>query len=380
MIRQAIIFAPLLVAAGCSCNNEYEFPKANSSVVEAPENFGSWLSLDAAPDGNRITMTYYDRDDGALGFAVGTPNGDGTVSWDHEQVDGYKGDDGLDRSDRGMYSSHKVAPDGTIWVAYHDIVNGGLYYGHRLGPHNWETDLVDAGNGHWASLALNADGLPVIAHQDADEGTLRVSRFDGTDWSTEEAWSGQPQEVATDSGLATEMVTANVGSYARILIEGDTEYIAFYDKAWGTLDLLEGNAGAYVHTVVDETGDAGQWPSMWLTDDTLQIAYHDVMNQDLVLGTRSGASWSREVIDAGEYVGADSEIFEMNGELAIVYFDGFNNDMKLGEHAGATWTTKRISGNTSAVGFHNEVVQVGQTTWLGSYDFTAQTPHMKRIQ
>ena len=193
MIRRALCFLPVLIAAGCSCNHDYCFPQQNEVTFDAPENFGAWLSLDRTPDGTQIAMAFYDLADGALGFAVGTPQPDGTVSWAHEPVDGYTGEDGLDRSNRGKYASMKVAGDGTVWIAYHDVDQGGLYAAHRLGPGNWtEPEEVDAGTGtgQWASLALDANDRPVIAHHDGESGTLRTTRFDGTNRTSEEIWTG----------------------------------------------------------------------------------------------------------------------------------------------------------------------------------------------
>jgi hypothetical protein len=378
MIRRTLSLLPVLIAAGCSCNQDYAFPERNEVTFDAPENFGAWLSLDQAPDGVQIAMAYYDISEGALGFAVGSPQDDGTVVWAHEPVDGYTGDDGLDRSNRGKYASMKVSGDGSVWVAYHDADQGGLYVSQRLGPGNWsEPEKVDTGGGmapsagQWASLALDADNNPVIAHHDGGTGTLRMTRFNGTDWTSAEIWAGSDYTSTGDTG---EEVTldANVGTYARLLIHDGTEYVAFYDAAWKTLNLLEGTAGSYTHTVVDDTGDAGQWPSIWTDGTDLRIAYHDVAQQDLVISTRSAGVWTREIVDSGDYRGADTEIFEHGEAFSVLYFDGVNSDQVLATDEGG-WTTQTVGGADAAVGFHNEVVQVGGVYWFASYDYTNQT-------
>ncbi len=379
MIRRALCLLPVLIAAGCSCNQDYSFPKANAVSYDPPENFGAWLSMDTTPDGNGITMAYYDIADGALGFAVGTPQSDGTVVWAHEPVDGYKGDDGLDRYNRGKYASMKVAVDGTVWVAYHDVDQGGLYVSQRTaGPGSWtEPEKVDIGGGfapsagQWASLALDSDNNPVIAHHDGGTGTLRVTRYDGSDWSSIEAWTGDDLNGVGDTGEPF-TIDSNVGTYARLIIYEGTEYIAFYDATFKTLNLLEGVGGAYTHTVVDQTGDTGQWPSMWTDGSELKIAYHDVGNQDLVIASRTAGVWSRETVDAGAYRGADSEVFVKDGVTGVLYFDGFNNDQILATNDGA-WTLQTVGGEDAAIGFHNEVVEINGVLWLASYDYTNQT-------
>jgi len=381
MIRQALCLLPVLIATGCSCNQDYAFPKSNVVDFDEPENFGAWLSMDATPDGARIAMSYYDISDGALGFAVGTPQTDGTVIWAHEPVDGYKGDDGLDRSNRGKYSSMKVASDGTVWIAYHDVDLGGLYVSQRTGgPGTWtESEKVDTGGGaapsagQWASMALDANDNPVIAHHDGGTGTLRLTRYDGAEWTSSEIFAGEDFTGVGDTGDEF-TVDANVGTYARLLIHEGTEYIAFYDATWKTLNLLEGTAGVYTHSVIDQTGDAGQWPSMWTDGGSLWIAYHDVGNQDLVIASRTDGIWARNVIDGGDYRGADTEIFMRSGKLSVTYFDGFNNDQVLiTNEAEVGWVQEQVGGDDAAVGFHNEVVEINGVYWLASYDYTNQT-------
>lgn len=372
-MHRIAVLASLALYAGCSCQQEYGFPASDVFVSEDPEDHGSWLSMDTTPEGARLTIAYYDREAGALGFAVGTPQQDGSVLWVHEKVDGYTGSDGLDRGDRGKYASQKTAPDGTVWVAYQDAVNGGLYVARRTGGPVWtEPELVDPGAGAWASLAIDASGNPVVAHHDEVAGVLRLSRFDGTAWASETAWTGSDWSYTDPTTGEVLTRDASVGAYSRILVHEGVEYIAFYDAAQQTLNLLEGAAGSYTHTVVDATANVGQWPSLWTDGATLRIAYHDVTNQDLKLATREAGSWSTEVVDAGEYRGADTEVFQRGDKTAVVYFDGFKNDMMLATKDAGSWIIEQAGGTTGAVGFHNEVAVVGDTFWLASYDFTSR--------
>lgn len=374
-MRRLAAVAPLVLYAGCSCQGpEYSFPQPDAFVpAEEPQDLGSWLSMDTAPDGVRLTMAYYDREQGALGYAVGTIQDDGSVDWVHERVDGYKGADGLDRGDRGKYASQKTAPDGTVWIAYQDAEHGGLYAVQRTGGPVWsEPVLVDPGAGAWASLAYDSDGWPVVAHHHPKEKDLRVSRFDGSDWSTEIVFTGSDWTYTHPETGETEMRLANVGQYARLVIHEGVEYISFYDAAQQTLNLLEGKNGDYTHTVVDKAGNVGQWPSMWTDGKILRIAYHDVGNQDLKLATRDAGSWSTEVVDDGEYRGADTEIFMRGDKVAILYFDGFQNDMLLATQDGNGWAIEHVGGDHGAVGFHNEVAYADGIFWLASYDYTSR--------
>jgi len=381
----------MLMLAGCnSCSSEYNIPDGfEPDEIDVPEDHGSWLSMDVTPEGERLAIAFYDRTRGALGFAVGDidPDTNG-VTWEYERVDGYADSEGVDRGDRGKFASMKVAPDGTVWVAYQDIGNGVLNVAHRVG-YTWTTWQADAGSGsrpqtgEWASLDIDANGAPVIIHQDATSGTLRRTTLASEDlgdvqWVSEEIFAGQDW-----TGLDSEGVEytrpAQVGMYARLMIVQNTEYIAFYDSAHQKLNLLEGAAGSYVHTVVTTesvladrgSDDMGHWPSIVLDGSTLNIAFQDVSNQDLVMASREGgANWSYNVIDEGEYKGADTEIFKYQGELSILYFDGFYNNMMVADRTGAVWVPATLGGDETALGFHNEAAKVGDTMWVASYDYT----------
>jgi len=371
-----------LFLVGCNCRSESGFNPIDPH--QGLENdHGSWLSMDLAPDG-RLAVAFYDRTRGAVGFAVGDEVAEGRIAWRYEEVDGYPDKEGLNPGDRGKYASMKVTPDGAVWVAYHDSANGALRAAKRTGA-TWESELADAGSGlapsagHWASLDLDADGNPVVAHHEAGQKVLRVARHDGTAWSADTVWEGTDWTGPDETG---EVVTrpADVGQFARLLIHDGTEYIAFYDAARQSLDLLEGTAGAYTHTVVHDGVDVGQWPSIWTDGTDLAIAFHDVADQDLLLATRSGGgAFSVEVVDDGEFVGADTEVFKKDGDYAILYFDGRYNDMKLATRSEGSWTRETLGGETTAVGFHNEVVETGDGWWVASYDYTHRDIYVREL-
>lgn len=370
MTRLAAVLATTL-AVGCSCNQDYSFPPVEGQTFDPPTDFGSWLAMRTAPDGQRLTISYYDRDRTGFGFAVGTPQADDTVVWVHERIDGYPDQDGIDRGDRGKYGTHQVAPDGTVYAAYQDTTNGALRGAIRRGTGNWEHVQIDAGlgvtssnAGNWIAMTILPNGLPLVAHADLAGNALRVSRLNesGT-WETESARTG-----------------TDVGRYAAMTSHGDQVYLAYYSGTTGDLELLEGNYGSWTHSVVDNNGDVGQWPSLWADADELVIAYHDVGNQDLKLARRIGGSWNRQVIDDGAYRGADSALFlREDGLPAIAYFDGQNNDIWLATTDGAAWSRVQVAGDNGAVGFHTEVASAGGRWWVASYDFTARTLFIQPI-
>lgn len=347
-----------------------------------PHDIGQYLSmqvLDGSP-----AVSYYDRTKGGLAFSIGTIE-DGAVSWDEERIDGYAGDDGLDPGDRGKYTSLQIDDGGTAWVSYYDATNGNLFYARRAGKDDWETGVADTGSGptpdagQFSSLELK-DQLPVVAHYDAGKGQLRVARWNDNSWSGEVVDEGEPF-VAEDTASGLEDRDADVGKYAELLIDGSTEYVAYYDAANGDLKLASNSGGDWEIQVVDAGGldedgleaDVGQWPSMLMDGDELVIAYQDVTNQDLLFARGSGEVWTTEIVDEGDWAGADGEIF-LNGSFpAIVYFDGEMNDVRLATSDGSAWTLDTLAGTDAGLGFHNETVTIGGTRYVACYDYTNRT-------
>lgn len=386
LFRTTLLGSVALLAIGCGCRNDWDLNAIEENPPE--EEWGQWLSMDTTPDG-RLAITYYTTDaNGAIRFASGSPRSDGTVLWEHEDVDGYPVDR-LNPGDYGKYGSMKVGGNGQVWVSYHDEALGQLRVARRTGPGSWEAESADAGSslapkyGMWTSLDLTDEDVPVVAHYDGDKQELRIVHYDGESWSGETVDEGQENIYVDPDTSETITLEADVGSYARLMIHEGTEYIAYYDAAYGTLKIAEGFSGAYTTSTVDYTAasdDYGQWPSMWHDGTALYVAFHDVANQDLVLGTRRAGAWTFDVIDAGEFMGADTEIVSRNEEFTVVYFDGHENDMRLARRSGGAWQTERLGGSTAAVGFHNEIAQAGDGTWwVASFDYTNRSLFVRPI-
>jgi hypothetical protein len=361
-----------LVVAMVGCKPEYTITPLTSDTPPEDADYGQWLQMGTAPDGAPV-IAYYDVTEDALGFGVGSKGADGAWSWTREEVDGYPDSVGIDTGDRGKYASMAVGSDGHVWIAYQDVANKNLRVAHRVGG-IWQTELADGGTGptpeagRWASLALDADNQPVVAHYDAGARVLRVARKKDGAWSAITAHEGVDYDDA--DGVHRD---ADVGAYAALAIQGSTEYIAFYDTAYQRLDLLEGFDGSYTLSTVWDQGNVGQWPSIWTDGDTLVIAFNDVSNGDLMVATRQGGGqFQVQRADAGDWVGADTEVFIRDGSLNVLYFDGYNNDMLHAVQAGdGSWSRAVLGAEGRAMGFFNEATRTGDGTWLaGSYDYT----------
>jgi hypothetical protein len=369
--------APLALSGCNGCAGTEEVENDPVGPDEEPEaearDIGAWLSMGAMPDG-KPAVAFYDRTSDALGFAIGTLSG-GAVTWKSEEVDSYPDANGLNPGDAGKYASMAVAADGVVWIAYQDTSNGLLKYAKRDTAGAWTVGNVDAGGGpgsdagYWASLALDASGNPVVAHYDANKGTLRVARWNGSGFSADVAYEGTDYTPTDTAGGFSE---GNAGEYAKLVVAADgTEYIAFYDRAWGALRLASGNASGYAVELVDDSADVGQWPDLLVDGATVTIAYHDVTNQDLKLATgRAGGPWTTAIVDDGAYVGADTVLYAAGSDLAVLYFDGANNDLKRARGSGGAWSVETVAGDGAAVGYHNESVEIGGTRYAACYDYT----------
>lgn len=371
---------------GCGGCREQEFIAGDvEEEEEFTDDWGQWMSMAALPDG-RPAISYYNRTRGGLSLACGSFDDDGAVTWEHEPIDGFTNEEGLDVGDRGLYTSLAIAPDGHIWVAYRDNTLSTLRVANRAaGAAEWTTNMAEAGGGAspsvgmFASLALNASSQPVIAHYDEGKGQLRVVRGDGATFTGEVVDEGEDRAADTASG--TEAEDADVGMFARLRIVSGVEYIAYYDAANGQLKLAWGGSGNYTVEVVDDGGvpdgsslpaseDVGQWPDLMVVDGKIHIAYQDVDNQDLRYASGTPGAWDIEVIDSGDYVGADTALFLSGTSPAIAYFDGRNNDVKLAWRSGDTWQSDTVAGSTAALGFHNEVLTTNGHTYAACYDYT----------
>lgn len=370
----AVVFVALTGCKGCKTETSIVQDPVDTGDVAFSNDFGQWLSMDTMSDGSPA-IAYYDATQTGIGFAIADIGDDGSVTWNHEQVDGYPVD-GLDNGERGKFTAMAVAADDTVWVFYQDFGLGTLRYGRRdPATGTWSTDVADVGGGassdagYFASVDLDASGNPVVVHYDKGQQNLRIARV------IADAFEGQVLAEGTDAdpGDGGDVVAANVGEFAKIQVVGGIEYVAFYDRAWGDLKLSWGTPGAHTVETVDDEGDVGQWPDLLIDGGQIHIAYHDVTLQDLRYATGEPGSWSSIAVDEGDHVGADSDIFMENGAISIAYFDGRNNDMKLAWQDGGEWVLDIVTGTDSAHGFHNEVVTSSKGVFAACYDYTNRT-------
>ena len=367
----ALVACAALLPACKGCSDQELTPIEDPAVQEPLGDIGRWLSMAVTADG-KPAVAYYDVDDNALGYAVGTIGADGKVVWTPEQVDSYPDANGLNPGDAGKYASLVIDGAGKPWIVYQDTTNGTLKYATKDGD-GWKVGIADVGGGarsdagYWASLALDPSGNPVAVHHDNGQGALRLARWNGSGFTGEVVHDG---EIVTNADGTT--TAGDAGAYAKLRYAADgTAHVAFYDEALGALRLARSSGAAWSVEVVDDTGDVGTWPDLLVDGSRVTIAYGDRTNGDLKLATGSPGAWTLETVDNGDTVGEDVALVPGGG--GIVYMDGYNADMKLARRSGDAWVLDVVTGADGARGFHNEAVNIGGTTYVGCYDFTART-------
>ncbi len=368
------------VTSGCNETGVSKTGEVDTPATDTPEPFstdwGQWLAMttyEGAP-----AISFYDRAQGGLGFAIGAVSDTG-IDWTFEGVDGYPDSSGLDLGDRGTYGSLTVDAEGFIWAAYRDEGAKNLRYAKRHPRlRAWKTGIADVGDGTspsaglFSSMAIGSDGMPVIAHYDEGAGTVRKVRWNGTGFVGSVFDRGEP--YVADTGSDDESKPANVGQFVKFKVIGGVEYMAYYDAANGSLKLAIDNE---IH-VVDSKGDVGRWPDFDVVDGVIHLVYQDAGEQTLKYAKGGPDDWTFDLVDGEPYTGADTAFYVQGGKPRVVYFQGRENDMKQATLDGEEWSTRPLL-TEGAVGFHNEVIQVDGKAYVGCYDYTSRSVRFARL-
>ena len=379
----------MLACNGCSCS------KQETNIKDIPveeevfkSGWGKWLDMDQCTTGE-VLLAYYDVSQGGLGLAIGK-TGEEEISWSHQEIDGYPNEQGLDEGDRGLYASLAVDASDRIWISYYDAGLKYLRFATKArAEEEWTVGMADAGSGSsghaglWSSITLDGDGQPIIAHYDVNAAALRVAHSNGSGGFTAETvdegedYDPSGGDTAAEEG---EIIPANVGEYAAITFDNGVEYIAYYDRAHGDLKIAWGTAGSYSIEAVDSEGNVGQWPSIVIDSGTVYISYHDLDNSQLKLASGQPGNWSFDVIDKGQAIGADSDIIATASGLQVAYHDAYNNDIKLAKQsADGSWSTQVLESD-GALGFHNALVEIGDSVYAASYNFGEEVVWFSPVQ
>ena len=279
-------------------------------VVSGP-GVAHGLALALGPDG-QPRIAFHDASAGALRLA--TFNG---TNWAVEAVD-----IGTPEQPVGEQPALGFV-DGEV-VAYRDAAAGGLRVAVRRGR-GFQVQLVDApedgpgaggGRGFGATLSV-AGGLPVIAHHDADAGTLRVLVPEQTGWAVRVF----PDEQADGAGW---------GRYASSAVDPRGNVgLAFVDSVAGTLKVAWSEQGSLRLETADDGRAGAEEPARIVgsfcsvafdRDGRPAVAYQDGAEASLRLAIRGEDGWKSQVLDAAPISGQGIALVSPpGGSLVVVH-------------------------------------------------------------
>ncbi|HET9627444.1 MAG TPA: hypothetical protein VFP84_39065, partial [Kofleriaceae bacterium] len=370
---------------------------------------GSYSDVAVAPDGTTAWVSAYSESHGDLVVAqVSTTSADTKVAdggW--EWVDGVpagpivvpgstiRGGINAPGADVGMYTSIKVALDGTPIVAYFDRDAGSLKLAQRING-AWQSHVVDAGAGPldgatgsvvgmYTSLTLRGDngraGIAYLAHVKDAAGVHAEVRFASAqvdqpagagDWLVSVVDSA-PVPAADPANPDVFPLAAGLGLFVdSARLPDQSPVVAYYDRAHGQLKLARFNVAAgkfNAPVVLDGSNgvDAGWTPSVAVdTQGNVDVAYVSATTTDSLHFATTKPGVAPSVIDSGlrtdgttvdglpkpvfHFVGANAKLILPGGDLAnayVVYQDATTSELLLGHHnADGTWSHSSVAGAT----------------------------------
>ena len=251
----------------------------------------------------------------------------------------------------GDHTSVAIGVDGLPVVAYRDATSGDLnadlkilHCGNESCTSGNQTTSVDTpgGVGTDTSLAIGADGLPVVSYKDAVNFDLKILHCGNV------ACTSGNQATSVDTG------PANVGSDTSMAIGADGRPVVSYsDVTNGDLKVLHcGNAACTSGNtaIVADPGPVGADTDTSIavgTDDLPVISYFDLDDGNLMILHCGNAACSSgntsATLDSDGWVGDFSSLaIGTDGFPVVSYRDGTNGDLKV-LHCGDVACT---SGNT----------------------------------
>ena len=307
------------------------------TTVDSTGNVGQYASIAIGTDGLPV-IAHYDLINGDLKVAK-CANAACTGASTLSTVDSV--------GDVGSYASIAIGADGLPVISYYDASNLDLKVAKCTdAPCTTGTSTIsivesDGNVGLHTSIAIGADGLPVVAYYDATNTDLKVAKCVDATCTT-----GTITPSTVDSSVI-------VGAHTSIAIGADGfPMIAYQDINAADLKVAKcANAactGVSTRTTVDAMGNVGLNTSIAIGVDGLPvISYYDSTNQDLKVAKCANAACSGvstlSTVDAAGIVGLPSSIaIGADGLPVIAYYDGTNRDLKVAKCANAACSGNSI--------------------------------------
>jgi hypothetical protein len=177
-------------------------------------------------------------------------------------------------SEVGEQNSIAIGADGFPVISYHDRTTGSLKVAKCndvacTGKDETISTVDDPDNsvGWYNSLVIGSDGFPVISYHDETAGTLKVAKCNDV------ACTGSDETITTVDGLVND-----VGDYTSIAIGTDTfPVISYYARGLGALKVVKCNDTAcsgsneIITTVDGLASNVGLWNSLAISTDGFPV-------------------------------------------------------------------------------------------------------------
>ena len=280
------------------------------------------------------------------------------------------------------YTSIAATADGRLVVSYRNSTNGDLMFTMCDLPGtgcdadtDWLTPVtVDSGGqlGRDTSIAVNANGDPVISYYDAapnDDLRFAICDLSATGCDQDTDWT----KYTVDSG-------GQVGQYSSIAVDANGDPVISYNDA-GSDDLkfarcdmsatsCDQDTDWTLKYTVDSSGTAGQHNSIAVNaDGDPMIAYRDGTTLAFAICDMSATGGCDQ---AGDWT-KDIQVQGAGGQYTSIAVDG-NGDPMISDYNAGTLRFARCDMSTGCSGAGNWTVKytvdsgtVGQYTSLASY-------------
>jgi hypothetical protein len=315
-----------------------------STIAHDPANeVGAYASIAIGADG----LPVISHQDNTASVLLVTRCGNAACSAGNETV---TADDGNQLNLVGLETSIAIGADGLPVISHRDITASALRVtkcgnaGCTAGNVSTTVDGGAGSAGLYSSIAVDADGLPVISHQDVTSAALRVTRC------------GNPACTSGNVSTTVDNVSNAVGFHTSITVDVDGRpVIAHFDATASALRVTKcGNPACTtgnVSTTVDGPPHAvGEFPSIALGADGLPVISHRDISADGLRVTRCGnpactaGNISTTVDDPGNQVGLHTSIvMGADGLPLIAHQDGTARALRVTRCGNAACTAGNIS-------------------------------------
>ncbi len=306
----------------------------------------------------RVHISYYDDDNRDLKYALLDGISPIPVI---EVVDLY-----LDQGRVGLWSSIAVDANGVPQIAYMSEKYDDLKFAWRKGnPINdvWDKWTVDSASnvGSFASLAVDANGLPLISYMDFANYNLKFARMD----------------LARDWHVASVDTNDSVGWYSSIARDAAGKvHISYYNMTSGNLKYAKLSGGTWSVGTIYSKGDLGYFTSIAIDKTELPgIVFGNATENALQYTHLTGGDWIASTITYGKTadVGmATSLALTRFSEPYISYLDDSADFLKLAHYFSWTdsWYKDFVRTDINAGAYSSVALLNGTTPWIAFYDQT----------